>query len=203
MNAVTLDAQVQLAHAAVAQGRPLVLYSDQDPGGLVDLVLAARDAEAAAVAFVVRHTSGFLCAAMSHERARALVLPPMHTGWTADPLGTPLGVSVDARDGTTTGISATDRARTLRVLADPAARPEQLTRPGHVVPLIVRAFDVRAETLRGRAAADVVADAGAGEVAALAALVSPADPVRMACGYEALAFADRHRLVALPREAVR
>lgn len=121
-----LDA-VDLAVAEVRRGRPVVVTA---PEGAV-LVAAAAGIEPSVVAFLVRYGSGFLEAAAPESTLAALELPPAY-GRSART------VPFDAARGISTGISATDRARTLAVVADPAARPADLTRPGHVVATVVR-----------------------------------------------------------------
>ena len=99
-----------------------------------DVVFAARGVSAEWVAWTIRHSSGYLCAPMPAERADALELPLM-VPHSQDPRRTAYTVTVDAASGVTTGISAEDRARTLRVLADPGSGSGDLIRPGHVLPL--------------------------------------------------------------------
>src|SRR5689334_17950807 len=120
------------AMSDIAAGRPVLLVDDTQGDGTGSLVFPAECATAELVAFAVRHTSGFLSVALPAARADALELPPLvdFTDRT-----TVAGVSCDAREGTSTGISAADRARTLRVLADRASAARDLTRPGHIVPL--------------------------------------------------------------------
>ena len=132
MSGLRLD-PVPAAIARIAAGEPVVVVDDEDRENEGDLILAAATATPARIAFAVRHSSGLLCAPMSAERADALELPLM-VAQNADPLRTAYTVSVDAAAGVTTGISAADRARTLTVLADPAAAPADLIRPGHVLP---------------------------------------------------------------------
>jgi 3,4-dihydroxy 2-butanone 4-phosphate synthase/GTP cyclohydrolase II len=102
------------------------------------LVFAAQRATPALTGFMIRHTSGVICVAMTGPDLDRLALPPM-TMVNEDRKGTAYAVSLDARDGVTTGISANDRAHTIRVLADSATEPNEITRPGHVFPL--RAVD--------------------------------------------------------------
>src|SRR6201989_3211401 len=96
--------------------------------------MRARRARPEALAFLLRRTSGIVCVALSGTRTDELQLPPM-VAHNTDAMGTAFTVSVDLRIGTSTGISAADRARTIRALADPATRAGDLRRPGHVFPL--------------------------------------------------------------------
>lgn len=118
---------VDAALDALRCGQPVIVMD----GGVGELVLAAEYASASSIAFLVRHTSGYLCVAALAERWDYLGVPRMPG--CADPRGMAYGVAVDAAVGVTTGISARDRARTIRLIADPAAGPQDLIRPGHVV----------------------------------------------------------------------
>lgn len=131
-------ADIPTALAALAQGLPVIVADDEGRENEGDVVLAAQFASQEWIAWTVRHTSGYLCAPMTNEIADRLALPPM---WAhnEDPRGTAYTISVDAADRLSTGISASDRAHTLRVLADPSSTPADLIRPGHIIPL--RAVD--------------------------------------------------------------
>jgi hypothetical protein len=120
------------AIAAIAAGRTVVLLDDTGPAAEGELVIAAQKATTELVAFMVRHGSGFLCVPLPADECKRLALPPMQTVWEHGraPAYT---VTVDARTGIGTGISAADRATTLRVLADASTRADDLARPGHVV----------------------------------------------------------------------
>jgi 3,4-dihydroxy 2-butanone 4-phosphate synthase/GTP cyclohydrolase II len=126
--------------AALRRGRAVVLHGDHgELAGDYHLLLSAEKASPHDVAFLVRHTSGFVRAVLTETDADRLDLPPMYSAEHGT-RGTRYAVTVDASDNVTTGISATDRCTTLRTLADPATVPGQLRRPGHVVP--VRADDL-------------------------------------------------------------
>ena len=137
MSFSTIDEAV----AAVKAGRPVVVVDDADRENEGDLIFAAQLATPELMAFMVRHTSGFICAPLSEADADRLELPPMyHTN--QDRRGTAYTVTVDAREGVSTGISAADRCHTVRLLSDPATSPADLSRPGHVVPLRAKAGGV-------------------------------------------------------------
>ncbi|WP_425953599.1 GTP cyclohydrolase II [Xylanimonas sp. McL0601] len=171
---------LERALAALAAGRPVLVADADDREAEVDVVLAARHADARWVAWTVRHTSGYLCAPMPAARADALALPPMVAD-NRDPRRTAYAVSVDAATGVTTGISAADRARTLRVLADPATTPDGLIRPGHVLPLRAVPGGVLERPGHTEAAVDLVRLAGAGDVGVIAELVhDDGDMLRLA-----------------------
>ncbi len=118
-------------------GEMLILVDDERRENEGDLVIAAEHAEAEAINFMVAHGRGLVCVPITEERARALGLAPMCSENTALH-GTHFTVSVDAREGISTGISAHDRAHTIRLLVDETTRPDDLARPGHVFPLIAR-----------------------------------------------------------------
>ena len=116
------------------QGRPVIVVDDEARENEGDIVLSAELATPEWVGWTIRHSSGYLCAPMTGEWADRLELPVM-VEKSQDPRGTAYTISVDAAEGVSTGISASDRARTLRVLADPSSKPSDLIRPGHVLPL--------------------------------------------------------------------
>ncbi|AVG24617.1 3,4-dihydroxy 2-butanone 4-phosphate synthase / GTP cyclohydrolase II [Pontimonas salivibrio] len=116
------------------QGRPIIVVDDEARENEGDIVLAADLATPEWVGWAIRHSSGYLCAPMPSDWADRLQLPLMVRD-SEDPRRTAYGVSVDAAAGVSTGISASDRTRTLRVLADPHSKPTDLIRPGHILPL--------------------------------------------------------------------
>ncbi|MCZ3389610.1 MAG: bifunctional 3,4-dihydroxy-2-butanone-4-phosphate synthase/GTP cyclohydrolase II [Actinomycetia bacterium] len=131
--AVRLES-IEQAIADIAAGRAVVVVDDQDRENEGDLIFAAQRATPELAGFMIRHTSGVICVAMTGPDLDRLSLPPM-TMVNEDRKRTAYAVSVDSRDGVTTGISASDRAHTIRVLADTATEPNEITRPGHVFPL--------------------------------------------------------------------
>jgi 3,4-dihydroxy 2-butanone 4-phosphate synthase/GTP cyclohydrolase II len=155
---------------ALAHGRPALLVDAEhgDKGGLV--VLPAALAEPRWAAWMVRRTSGFLCAPLPAARADDLGLPPMVAAG-ADSSCSVHSISVDAASGVTTGISATDRARTARVLADERSRPSDLTRAGHVVPVRVSPHGMPERRDYAQAAIEICAMAGLPPVALVAGLM--------------------------------
>ena len=122
-------AGVEDAVAALAAGGMVVVVDDADRENEGDLIMTAEAATPETIGFFVRHTSGVICTPMLGERLDELDLPLMVAANTA-PYRTAFTVSVDARAGTTTGISAADRATTIQALIDPATRPTDLVRPG-------------------------------------------------------------------------
>ncbi len=164
------EAGVPEAVRALALGRPVLVMDQQTRENETDVVLAAATASPAWVAWAVRHTSGLLCAPMPDDIADRLQLPPM-VARNQDPRGTAYTVSVDARLGVGTGISAADRARTARVLGDPSTGPDDLVRPGHVFPLRSRPGGVRQRAGHTEAAVDLCRLAGLPPVGLIAELV--------------------------------
>jgi len=158
------------ALADLRNGRPVFVADAADREGEVDAVLAANRATEKWIAWLVRHSSGFVCAPMPISLADKLELPLMVPD-NEERFRTAYTVSVDATEGVTTGISAADRARTLRVLGDPTTTPADLVRPGHVLPLRAHPKGVLGRPGHTEAAVDLVQLAGAGEVGVIAELL--------------------------------
>ena len=133
---------VEEAIAAIGRGEIVVVVDDEDRENEGDLIMAAEFATEEAIAFFVKHTSGVICAPITEERADELDLPLM-VAQNTEAMRTAFTVTVDAREGTSTGISAADRAVTLQALADPAIGPTEFNRPGHIFPLRARPGGVR------------------------------------------------------------
>jgi 3,4-dihydroxy 2-butanone 4-phosphate synthase/GTP cyclohydrolase II len=125
---------IDAALEALAHGEIIIVVDDEDRENEGDFIMAAEKVTPEAINFVAKHGRGLVCLAATQQRMRELDLEPMVSQNTAA-LSTHFTVSVDAAEGTTTGISAHDRARTVQVFIDPATRPEDLARPGHVFPL--------------------------------------------------------------------
>ncbi|MCI0651477.1 MAG: 3,4-dihydroxy-2-butanone-4-phosphate synthase [Planctomycetes bacterium] len=145
--------------AALARGQMVILVDSEDRENEGDLVMAAEKATPEAISFMATYGRGLICAPVAAEIADRLGLPMM-TGSTPDPRDCAFTVSVDARDGISTGISAHDRALTLNLLASPATRPDQLKRPGHVFPLRARQGGVLERPGHTEAAVDLARLAG-------------------------------------------
>ncbi|QSE93914.1 3,4-dihydroxy-2-butanone-4-phosphate synthase [Rhodococcus pseudokoreensis] len=173
-------------------GKPILVLDDETRENEADLVMAAQFVTTRDAAYFLRHTSGFFCVAMPAERTRTLGLPQMVDDPT-DPLGTAFTVSVDAATGTSTGISAADRARTIRLLADRETVDTDLTRPGHVLPLRARDGGVLTRPGHTEAAVDLCTLAGLSPVG-LICEVTTADKRDMLRGDAVRAFAVREDL---------
>jgi 3,4-dihydroxy 2-butanone 4-phosphate synthase / GTP cyclohydrolase II len=181
------------ALATIARGGIAVVVDDEERENEGDLVMAAEFATGEAIAFIVRHTSGFLCVAMPADRADHLDLPPMVTpSANSEALGTAFGISVDAKDGVTTGISAADRAVTARLLAAPESTAADLVRPGHVLPLRARAGGVLERPGHTEATVDLCRLAGVTPVGVLCELLD--EDGSMARRPALFAFAREHGL---------
>jgi 3,4-dihydroxy 2-butanone 4-phosphate synthase/GTP cyclohydrolase II len=151
-------------------GRPVIVVDDEARENEGDIILSAQLATPEWVGWTIRHSSGYLCAPMPADRAVALRLPPMVMD-NEDTRNTAYTVSVDAASGITTGISASDRTRTLRVLADPLSTPESLIRPGHILPLKAAPGGVRERAGHTEAAVELMQLAGLEPVAVIGEVV--------------------------------
>lgn len=140
-------------------GLPYILVDAEDRENEGDVIIPAQFATPAQINFMARHARGLICLAMTEERARELRLPPMVTENNSG-YGTAFTISIEARDGVTTGISAHDRARTVAVAIDPSKGCDDIVSPGHVFPLVARGGGVLVRTGHTEAAVDVSRLAG-------------------------------------------
>src|SRR5207249_8162398 len=187
---------IERAVAEFAAARPVIVVDDADRENEGDLIFAAEMATPELLAFMVRHTSGFICVPLTEAECDRLELPPMyHTN--QDRRGTAYTVTVDAREGVTTGISAADRACTIRLLADPKTSPADLARPGHVVPLRARPGGVLRRPGHTEAAVDLATLAGLRPAGVLCEIVSRISPGDMARRDELNVFAAEQGLVVI------
>jgi 3,4-dihydroxy 2-butanone 4-phosphate synthase/GTP cyclohydrolase II len=185
---------IETAIAAIKSGRPVVVIDDEDRENEGDLIFASELATPDLVAFMVRYTSGYICVAVTEADADRLDLPPMFRV-NQDRRGTAYTVTVDAREGISTGISAVDRAHTIRLLADAGTTSADLARPGHIVPLRAKDGGVLRRPGHTEAAVDLAVLAGLSPSGTLCEVVSEKDPTGMARGEELRVFADEHDLV--------
>jgi 3,4-dihydroxy 2-butanone 4-phosphate synthase/GTP cyclohydrolase II len=156
-----LFSRVEAAVEDVRQGKMVILVDDEDRENEGDLCTAAERVTPQSINFMAKHGRGLICLALTPERARALDLPMMvPDSQNQTPFGTAFTVSVEARSGVTTGISAADRARTVGVAIDPTSKPYDLVRPGHVFPLIAKPGGVLRRTGQTEGAVDVARLAG-------------------------------------------
>jgi 3,4-dihydroxy 2-butanone 4-phosphate synthase/GTP cyclohydrolase II len=186
-------ANIGKAVADIADGRPVVVVDDENRENEGDLIFAAEKATPELLAFMVRYTSGYICVPLTEGDCDRLDLPPMyHTN--QDRRGTAYTVTVDAREGVSTGISAADRAHTIRLLADPDSKPTDFTRPGHVVPLRAKEGGVLRRPGHTEAAIDLARMAGLRPAGVLCEIVSQKDEGDMARRDELEVFAAEHDL---------
>jgi 3,4-dihydroxy 2-butanone 4-phosphate synthase/GTP cyclohydrolase II len=189
-------AGIERAIADVAAGRPVIVVDDEERENEGDLIFAAAQATPELLAFMVRYTSGYICVALTGDDCDRLELPPMyHTN--QDKRGTAYTVTVDAREGVSTGISATDRAHTIRLLADPDAKSVDFVRPGHVVPLRAKEGGVLRRPGHTEAAVDLARLAGLPPAGVLCEIVSAKDDGDMARRDELEVFAAEHHLALI------
>ena len=193
VDGVVLDS-VERAVADIAAGRPVVVVDDADRENEGDIIFAASKATPALLAFTIRHTSGVICVPMLGEELDRLQLPLMTTQ-NNERMRTAFTVSVDARDGVTTGISAADRARTVRRLVDSATEPYELVRPGHVFPLRYTTGGVLRRPGHTEAAVDLARLAGLSPAGVLAEVVNDDGTMTRLPGLRA--FADEHGLALI------
>ncbi|MDY3127673.1 MAG: bifunctional 3,4-dihydroxy-2-butanone-4-phosphate synthase/GTP cyclohydrolase II [Corynebacterium sp.] len=188
---VRLDT-VEQALADISAGKAVVVVDNEDRENEGDLIFAAEKATPELVAFMVRYSSGYICASLQPEDLTRLNLPPMMAK-NEDVRGTAYTVTVDAATGST-GISAADRAYTINRLADPSTTAADFTRPGHVVPLAARPGGVLVRDGHTEAAVDLARIAGLRPAGVLCEIVSEEDPTTMARSPELRRFADTHGL---------
>ena len=185
------DIEIENAIAAVARGELVIVVDDADRENEGDLIMAAESMTPEAMAFMIRHTSGVICMPVEGARLDELRLPLMVADNT-ESQRTAFTVSVDARAGTTTGISAADRSTTVHAILDDASRPEDLARPGHIFPLRYREGGVLKRAGHTEAAVDLARLAGMRPAGVLAEVVN--DDGTMARMPRLEAFAEEHGL---------
>jgi 3,4-dihydroxy 2-butanone 4-phosphate synthase/GTP cyclohydrolase II len=183
--------RIDAAIKAFAKGEIVVVTDDDDRENEGDLFVAASFCTPEKMAFIIRHTSGIVCAPLSVELARRLHLEPMVAENDA-PLGTAFTVTVDVRHGLTTGISAEERCNTVRALANDNSGAADFVRPGHVFPLVARQGGVLMRSGHTEACVDLCRLAGLAPVGVLAELMNDNGAVMR--GPEVAAFADKHKL---------
>ncbi len=175
----------------IRQGRMIILVDSEDRENEGDLIIAAEYADAQAVNFMAVHGRGLICVPVDEETAERLELGPMVRRNT-DQFRTNFTVSVDAAHGTTTGISAADRAQTIKVLADSTSRPDDLIRPGHIFPLIAARGGVLKRAGHTEASTDLARLAGLRSVAVICEIMN--EDGTMARMNDLKSFAEKHHL---------
>ncbi|MBB4909035.1 bifunctional 3,4-dihydroxy-2-butanone-4-phosphate synthase/GTP cyclohydrolase II [Actinophytocola algeriensis] len=187
---------IERAISDIAAGRPVIVVDDEDRENEGDLIFAAEKATPELLAFMVRYTSGYICVPLTESDCDRLDLPPMfHTN--QDVRGTAYTVTVDAKEGVSTGISAADRAHTIRLLANRKSEAGDFTRPGHVVPLRAKEGGVLRRPGHTEAAVDLAVLAGLRPAGVLCEIVSQKDEGDMARREELEVFAAEHDLAII------
>jgi 3,4-dihydroxy 2-butanone 4-phosphate synthase/GTP cyclohydrolase II len=180
-------------------GRPIIVVDSPERENEGDIVMAAQHATTEWLALAIRHSSGFLCAPMTNERANELDLPLM-VEHNQDSRRTAYTISVDAAEGVSTGVSAADRAMTLRVLGNSGSGPADLIRPGHIVPLRAVPGGIRERAGHTEATVDLLTLAGLTPVGMIGELMN--DDGTMMRGDELTEFAATHKLVVVSIEEI-
>ena len=183
--------RVEDALAALREGRTVIVVDDESRENEGDLILPAQSTTTEQLAFAIRHSTGIICAPMAGQELDRLGIPMM-TEHNTDPKRTAFTLSADARTGVTTGVSAADRARTLRVLADPGSAPTDLVHPGHVFPLRAREGGILTRRGHTEAAVDLMRLSGNRPVGVLVEVIN--DDGTMARRHQLRELADAHAM---------
>ncbi|MDY0961695.1 MULTISPECIES: 3,4-dihydroxy-2-butanone-4-phosphate synthase [Massilia] len=167
-----LEGRIAAALAAMRAGIPVILLDDFDRENEADLIVAAEKLSVESMALMIRECSGIVCLCLSDEKVRALELPPMAPE-NGSRYGTPFTVSIEARHGVTTGVSAADRVSTIQAAIARNAQPDDLVRPGHVFPLRATPGGVLARAGHTEGSVDLAKLAGLQPAAVLCELMNP------------------------------
>src|SRR5215470_1036283 len=186
--------EIENAVAAIARGELVIVVDDADRENEGDLIMAAEAMTPEAMAFMIRHTSGVICMPVEGRRLDELRLPLMVADNT-ESQRTAFTVSVDARHGTSTGISASDRCTTVHTILDAATSADDLARPGHIFPLRYREGGVLNRAGHTEASVDLARLAGLQPAGVLAEVVN--EDGSMARGPDLVAFAQEHGLLII------
>ena len=172
LHSTDLAARIAAALEATRNGVPVILLDDFDRENEADLIVAAEKLSVETMALLIRECSGIVCLCLSADKVRELELPPM-AAENGSRYGTPFTVSIEARHGVTTGVSALDRVTTIRAAIAPDAKPEDLVRPGHVFPLRATPNGVLARAGHTEGSVDVAIMAGLRPASVLCELMNP------------------------------
>jgi 3,4-dihydroxy 2-butanone 4-phosphate synthase len=167
-----LQDRIDAALAAMRAGVPVILLDDFDRENEADLIVACDRLTVPTMALMIRECSGIVCLCLTADRVRELELPPMASE-NGSRYGTPFTVSIEARHGVTTGVSAADRVTTIRAATAPGAQPHDLVRPGHVFPLRATPGGVLARAGHTEGSVDLATMAGLAPAAVLCELMNP------------------------------
>lgn len=187
--AETAAERVARAVAALRAGRGVIVTDDADRENEGDMIFAAHTLTPQQMALLIREGSGIVCLVLSRERCAALGLPPMVAD-NSSSYGTPFTVSIEARRGVTTGVSAADRVTTVKAAIAPDAKPEDLARPGHMFPLAAHPEGLKGRQGHTEATLDLMRRAGLPDAGVLCEVTNPDGT--MAIGETLEAFARAH-----------
>ncbi len=190
---------IEEAIKEIKKGRFVILVDDEDRENEGDLVMAAERVTPTAINFMAKHARGLICLALTPERVDELHLPPQAPVNTAT-FGTAFTVSIDARQNITTGISAADRATTIRTAVDPACKPTDLARPGHIFPLKAQKGGVLKRAGQTEGSVDLARLAGLAPAGVICEIMN--EDGTMARVPELAEFAKRHKLVMVTIKAL-
>ncbi|MEO6051407.1 MAG: 3,4-dihydroxy-2-butanone-4-phosphate synthase [Pyrinomonadaceae bacterium] len=182
---------IEEAARVIRDGKLIIIVDDEDRENEGDLVCAAEKVTAAAINFMAVHGRGLICLPLTEERCNELQLFPQTTENTSS-MGTAFTTSIEAREGVTTGISAADRAKTILTAVDPASKPSDLARPGHVFPLRAKNGGVLVRAGQTEASVDIARIAGLQPAAVICEIMN--DDGTMARMPELEVFAEKHGL---------
>lgn len=188
------DERLHRAMDDMRLGHPVILVDDYERENEADLVAAAEMISVATMALFIREGSGIVCLCLTEDALAQLELPQMVSS-NESCLHTAFTVTIDAREGITTGVSAQDRVLTIRAAVQPGAKPHDLVRPGHVFPLRAACGGVLARQGHTEGSVDLARIAGMKPAAVICELTNPNGT--MAKGNEVKQFAERHGLVML------
>ncbi|MGB7070480.1 MAG: 3,4-dihydroxy-2-butanone-4-phosphate synthase [Pyrinomonadaceae bacterium] len=184
-------ASIEEAAEDIRAGKMIIIVDDEDRENEGDLVCAAELVTPEIISFMAIHGRGLICLPMTEERCNELQLPPQ-TNENTSSMGTAFTISIEAREGVTTGISAADRARTILTAVDPKTQPFDLARPGHIFPLRARRGGVLVRVGQTEASVDIARIAGLSPAAVICEIMN--DDGTMARLPELEAFAETHGL---------
>ena len=195
----TIFASIEEAIEIIRKGDMLIVVDDENRENEGDLLMAADKVTPEKVNFMISQGKGLLCAPLDLEIAKRLDIPLM-TNKSSDRQGTKFAVSIDVIEGTTTGISAVERAKTIKALADPNAKPSMFMRPGHIFPLIAERGGVLRRAGHTEAAVDLAKLAGLSPVGAICEIIR--EDGEMARLDDLIPFAEKHNLKIITIEAL-
>src|SRR3978361_1101677 len=184
-------ATIDEAAADIQSGKIIIIVDDEDRENEGDLVCAAEKVTPSTINFMAVHGRGLICLPLTEERCNELQLFPQTTENTSS-MGTAFTISIEAREGVTTGISAADRAKTILTAVDPASKPSDLARPGHIFPLRAKRGGVLVRIGQTEASVDIARIAGLTPAAVICEIMN--DDGTMARMPELQVFAKKHGL---------